>query len=105
MHPAAAIEATGTALYGRWWRAPLARSLRRPGADKPGIDRRLLNHWMDGTPGRPVPSWVPDALVQLAQQEALAGKPPRRAWRTQSRKHAPPRPSQTASHTGRHPRG
>ena len=72
MHPAAAIEATGTALYGRWWRAPLARSLQRPGADKPGVDRRLLSRWLDGTPGRPVPAWVPDALVQLAQQEATS---------------------------------
>jgi hypothetical protein len=70
MTPVTALEVTGTALYGTRWRAPLARGLRRPGADRPGVDVRLLHHWLQGTPGRGIPSWVPDALVELLVDEA-----------------------------------
>ena len=70
MTPTAALEVTGTALYGPRWRAPLARGLRRPGAERRGVDVRLLHHWLQETPGRTVPSWVPDALVELLTDEA-----------------------------------
>ena len=70
MQPVEALQSTGTALYGPRWTARLARVLHRPGAPHPGVDLRLVHHWMDGTPGRPVPAWVPEACAELLQAEA-----------------------------------
>ena len=70
MQPLDSLQTTGTALYGPRWTAPLARMLRRPGAHEPGVDLRLLHHWLGGTPGRPVPAWVPAACAELLRSEA-----------------------------------
>ena len=68
MTPVAALNTAGPALFGARWRAPLARSLHRPGATAPGVVERLLHYWLSGS--RPVPSWVPGELVRLLQAEA-----------------------------------
>ena len=68
MTPLAAIETVGATLYGERWRAPLSRSLHRPGAPEPGVAERQLHYWLSTT--RPVPAWVPSALVALLQSEA-----------------------------------
>ena len=70
MTPLAALEVTGKTLYGERWRAPLARSIKRPGSEEQGVSERLLHHWLEENPGRPVPDWVPAALVHLLQTEA-----------------------------------
>ena len=70
MQPVEVLQSTGTALYGPRWTAPLSRVLRRPGAPQPGVDLRLMHHWLTGTPGRPIPSWVPAACAELLQSEA-----------------------------------
>jgi hypothetical protein len=48
------------------WQRPLARVLRRPGAERAGIDDRLVRRWATGT--RPVPGWVGDAIRELATE-------------------------------------
>ena len=70
MQPLEALHTTGNALYGKRWTAPLSRALHRPGAPQPGVDLRLVHHWLDETPGRPVPAWVPAACAELLHAEA-----------------------------------
>ena len=67
MSPLAALSATGEALHGYRWRAPLARQLHRPGAPEPGVDLRLLQRWL--TEERPPPEWLPAALVAILRAE------------------------------------
>lgn len=69
MQHAEILRAAGEALYGSRWKEPLARNLQRPDANAPGVDKRLMHHWLVGTPGRPVPDWAPAAAVDLLRNE------------------------------------
>ena len=68
MSPLRALVAVGEGLYGSRWRSPLARALRRPDGDGPGVDLRLLQRWLTGE--RPTPDWLRDALVDLVRRTA-----------------------------------
>ena len=64
------LQATGVELYGHEWRAPLARSIQRPGSSRAGIQLRDLGSWLAGDRG--VPAWVPLACVELLHARAAS---------------------------------
>lgn len=68
MTPADLASAARVLLDRRDWQRPLARALRRPGADWPGIDDRLMRRWAAGEPGRTIPGWVAGEIARLARE-------------------------------------
>lgn len=66
------LKAVGLALYGEDWKKPMARALGplHPKGARPAIDVRLVHHWIDGTPNRQIPAWVPGALAELLHLDA-----------------------------------
>lgn len=68
MTPLDALSATGTALHGARWRAPLARQIRRPGTAEAGVSLRLLQLWQSGD--RPTPDWLKASLADILRSAA-----------------------------------
>lgn len=59
----AELETAAVALYGRRWKAPLARAL--------GLNERTVRYWWTGR--SPIPPWVEvllDAKIRLARLDA-----------------------------------
>lgn len=54
------LDAIATPAFGRKWAVPLADGLSLHAGRK--VSAAQINHWQAGL--RPVPTWVPDALVR-----------------------------------------
>ena len=67
--PVEAVRIAGRLLYGPRWQAPLARALAPHNPRQPrGLP--VANLWAMDRGAKPVPAWIPAALVVVAREAA-----------------------------------
>ena len=68
-----ALRLAGRRLYGPRWQSPLARALA-PHNPRPTRGLPVANLWAMDRGSKPVPSWIPGALVVVAREAASRSK-------------------------------